>query len=222
MDTLSPGKVQFCYLKFFFGARDIITSNLAPNKHIVHRIEIGVEGGHRRGPWCWNIFSHYNVVGEFSYLVRIKLVYYFSIPAWISMSFLHRISFYGQFLRFLTYYIISSCQKVSYFNNYKVHSSKNFGTPHAMYYIFMHFKNPEQISLESLFKMQPQAQSCMIGKQNINSQKTSTCPTSAAFWNFVEISLTISHSVCKNKGRLQYFLLLDNIKPSEMKCPNLF
>lgn len=81
-------------------------------------------------------------------------------------------------------------------------------------------KNPEQISLEILFKMQPQAQSSMIGKQNMSSQKTGTCPTSAAFWNFVEIPLTISHSVYKNKGRLQYFLLLDNVR-NEMSKPLL-
>lgn len=46
--------------------------------------------------------------------------------------------------------------------------------------IYAFFKNPEQISLEILFKTQPQAQSSVIGKQNSSSQKTSTCPTSAA------------------------------------------
>lgn len=88
--------------------------------------------------------------------------------------------------------------------------------------IYAFFKNPEQISLEILFKTQPQAQSSVIGKQNSSSQKTSTCPTSAALWNVVEISLKMSHAVCKNKGRLQYLLLLGNSQASDMKCPRLF
>lgn len=94
-----------------------------------------------------------------------------------------------------------------------MHSSKNFGTQCAMYYMLIYFKNPEQISLEVLFKMQWQAQSSMKRNQNINSRKTSTHPAGAITGNFVEIILKISYSVSKTKAGCNISFSWTTLKP---------
>lgn len=201
-----------------------MTSHSSPNKHIVQRIGTGLEGGHQRGACHWTTFLQNNITGGFSYPARIKLMYYFSTHAKTLLWFLHWILFYGKVPWFLIYYIISSYQVLSYFKNYKMHSSKMFGTPCATYYILCVyiFLKPWTNLSRVLFKIHPQSISQVWGKNRTSAQKTSTYSTGAVIWNFGEMTLKISYARKKNKGRLRYFLPFSNIKAWEMKCPNLF